>query len=88
MWVASRLSGQRIEAGYGAGAGVASLCRRGAANRDGCGECLIVTRATLCQARPRMALGWWWVDSDEGLGENGPFPSVGAMLPLSAACWF
>ena len=36
--------------------------------------------------RSRMALGGW--TRARVRGENGPFPSVGATLPLSAACRF
>ena len=68
-----------------AGAQVVSLCRRGAANRDGCGESLSATWATLCHARSRMALVVGGLGRGFG-GENGLFPSDGATLPLSAAC--
>ena len=54
MWVNRKL--RRDTAKALGRARVASLCRRGAANQDGCGECLSVTPATLCHARSRMAL--------------------------------
>ena len=63
-----------------AGARVPSLRRRGAANWDGCDECLSVTRATLCHARSPWRCGW--EDSGEGLGgEIGLFPLVDQLRP-------
>ena len=84
----SRLSWESVEAGRGshqengeprpptARARVAPLCRRCAANRDGCGESLSVTWATLRHARSRTAL---WVG---GLGRG----SEGRMGPFFL-CW-
>ena len=84
----SRLSWESVEAGRGGPqengeprpptdrARVAPLCRRCAANRDGCGESLSVTWATLRHARSRSAL---WV------GRLGRV-SEGRMIPFFL-CW-